>query len=129
MDEENPRKTTPFSRSARNRRIVERLREGLGYDEIAFEERSSERRVRQIVKQALEGREAAPPLAPEIQHPALARRRRLAEVGLRSRTSNPSVPAGRGCADAAPELSFTKDLNLFKALINLYYWRKSRETF
>ena len=60
MDEEKPRKrqTTTFSRSARNKRIVERLREGFGYHEIAREEKLSERRVRQIVKQALEGREA-----------------------------------------------------------------------
>jgi hypothetical protein len=58
MDEEKPRKTTPFSRSARDRRIVERLREGFGFHEIAREERLSDRRVRQIVKQALEGREA-----------------------------------------------------------------------
>ena len=60
MDEEIPgrRQTTTFSRSARNKRIVERLREGFGYYEIAREEKLSERRVRQIVKQALEGREA-----------------------------------------------------------------------
>jgi hypothetical protein len=60
MDEETPRKrrTTKFSRSARNKRIVERLREGFGYDEIAREEKLTERRVRQIVKEALEGREA-----------------------------------------------------------------------
>jgi hypothetical protein len=52
MDEEKPpkRQTTTF--------IVERLREGFGYDEIAREQKLSERRVRQIVKQALEGREA-----------------------------------------------------------------------
>ena len=60
MDEENPRKRrdTKFTRSARNKRIVERLREGFGYDEIAREERLTERRVRQIVNEALEGREA-----------------------------------------------------------------------
>ena len=34
------------------------LRGGFGYDEIAREEKLSERRIRQIVKQALEGREA-----------------------------------------------------------------------
>ncbi len=56
--DENPRKTTPYSRSARNRLIVERLREGFGYDEIAREQKLSGRRVRQIVQQALEGREA-----------------------------------------------------------------------
>jgi len=60
MDEQKPhkRQTTKLSRSARNKRIVERLRAGFGYDEIAREERLTGRRVRQIVKQALEGREA-----------------------------------------------------------------------
>ena len=47
MDEEMPgkRQTTTFSRSARNKRIVERLREGFGYYEIAREEKLSERRI------------------------------------------------------------------------------------
>jgi hypothetical protein len=60
MDEEKPRKpqTTKFSRSARTKRILERLREGFGYDEIAHEEKLTERRVRQIVMEKLEGREA-----------------------------------------------------------------------
>ncbi len=60
MDEKAPRKrqTTTFSRSARNKRILAQLRGGFGYDEIAREEKLSERRIRQIVKQALEGREA-----------------------------------------------------------------------
>ncbi|MBV9286582.1 MAG: hypothetical protein JO288_01960 [Hyphomicrobiales bacterium] len=60
MDERRPRKrqTTRFSRSARNKRIVERVRAGLGYDEVAREEGLTEKRVRQIVKEALEGREA-----------------------------------------------------------------------
>jgi hypothetical protein len=60
MDEENPRKRLPtkFHLSARNKRIVERLRAGLGYDEIAREEKLTGRRVRQIVTDALEGREA-----------------------------------------------------------------------
>ncbi len=60
MDKEKPRKrqTTKFYRPARDKRIVERLREGFGYDEIAREEKLTERRVRQIVKEALEGSEA-----------------------------------------------------------------------
>jgi len=37
---------------------LERLREGFGYDEIAREEKLTERRVRQIVTETLEGREA-----------------------------------------------------------------------
>jgi DNA-binding NarL/FixJ family response regulator len=60
MDDEKPRKTTPVGRSARNKRIVERLREGFGFHEIAREEKLSDRRVRQIVKQALD---AGPPFA------------------------------------------------------------------
>jgi DNA-binding NarL/FixJ family response regulator len=82
MDEEEPRKATPFGRSARNRRIVERLREGFGFHEIAREEKLSDRRVRQIVKQAL-------------------------DAGLRSRTSTPSAPGGHGRADAPRESRFT----------------------
>jgi hypothetical protein len=60
MDEDKARKpqTTKFIRSARTKRILERLREGFGYDEIAREEKLTERRVRQIVTEALEGREA-----------------------------------------------------------------------
>ena len=60
MDEEKPRKRLPtaFSRSARNKRIMERLREGFNYHEIAREEKLTERRVRQIVNEAMEGREA-----------------------------------------------------------------------
>jgi hypothetical protein len=60
MDENKPpkRQMTRLTRSARDKRIVERLREGFGYDEIAREERLTGRRVRQIVKQAMEGREA-----------------------------------------------------------------------
>ena len=64
MDEEKPRKTTPFSRSARNRRIVERLREGFGFDEIAREEKLSGRRVRQIVKQGITGTVYSIPIWP-----------------------------------------------------------------
>ena len=52
------RRTTKFIRSARAKRIVERLREGFGDDEIAREEKRTEWRVRQIVSEALDGREA-----------------------------------------------------------------------
>ena len=60
MDEERPRKrrTTNFIRSARTKRILERLREGFGYGEIAGQEKLTERRDRQIVTEALESREA-----------------------------------------------------------------------
>ena len=60
MDEEQSRKrrTTTFTRSARKKRILDRLREGFGYDEIAGQEKLTERRVRQIVAEALGGREA-----------------------------------------------------------------------
>ena len=59
MDEEKPRKrpTTKFSRSARNKRILERLREGFAYDQVAREEGLTARRL-QIAAQAREGDEA-----------------------------------------------------------------------
>jgi len=59
-NEEKPRKraTTTFNRSVRDKRISERTREGWTYDEVCREEKLSERRVRQILKEALEGREA-----------------------------------------------------------------------
>ena len=58
--EEKPpkRQTTRFSRSKRNRRIVEKVREGFAYDEIAREERLTVQHVRRIATEALEGREA-----------------------------------------------------------------------
>jgi hypothetical protein len=54
MDEEKPRKrrTTKFIRSARTTRILERLREGIGRDEIGRQEKRTERRVRRIVAEA-----------------------------------------------------------------------------
>ncbi len=59
MDQEKPRKRhTQFSRLARTKRILEQLREGWAYDDIAREEGISERRVRQIVTQFLKAREA-----------------------------------------------------------------------
>jgi hypothetical protein len=59
MDEERPRKRhTQFSRAARTQRILEQLREGWAYDDIAREEGLTERRVRQIVAEFLKTREA-----------------------------------------------------------------------
>ena len=58
MAEEGARRRTQFSRSERRTRILERLRQGFGYDEVAREERLTERRVRQIVKEYLDEREA-----------------------------------------------------------------------
>jgi len=59
MDEQRqPKKHTPFSRAARAKRILERLREGWAYDEVAREEAISERRVRQIVAEYLKDRDA-----------------------------------------------------------------------
>lgn len=59
MDDEKPRKRhTQFSRAARIKRILEQLREGWAYDDIAREEGLTERRVRQIVTQFLKEREA-----------------------------------------------------------------------
>ena len=59
MDEERPRKRhTQFSRAARTKRILEQLREGWAYDDIAREEGLTGRRVRQIVAEFLKAREA-----------------------------------------------------------------------
>ena len=59
MDEERPRRRqTRFIRAARTKRILERLREGWAYDEVAAEVGLKERRVRQIVTQFLKEREA-----------------------------------------------------------------------
>ena len=59
MDEERPRRRqTRFSRAARTKRILERLREGWTYDEVAGEVGLKERRVRQIVTEFLKEREA-----------------------------------------------------------------------
>ena len=58
MDEQEQRKrrTTRFSREARDKRIFERAREGFPYDEIGREEGLSAERVRQIVVNVLEGK-------------------------------------------------------------------------
>src|SRR5580658_5652174 len=59
MDVERPRKRhTKFSRAARAKRILEQLREGWAYDDIAREEGLTARRVRQIVAQFIKTREA-----------------------------------------------------------------------
>ena len=59
MDEERPRRRqTRLSRAARTKRILERLREGWTYDEVAGEVGLKERRVRQIVTEFLKEREA-----------------------------------------------------------------------
>ena len=59
MDEQRRRKPhTQFSRATRGKRILDRLREGWAYDEVAREERLTERRVRQIVAEYLKDRDA-----------------------------------------------------------------------
>ncbi len=49
MDERSRGHTTKFTRDARTRRMLDRLREGWGYHDVAREEGLSDRRVRQIV--------------------------------------------------------------------------------
>jgi hypothetical protein len=59
MDEQRQSKRhTQFGRAARTKRILERLREGWAYDEVAREEGLTDRRVRQIVAEYLEDRDA-----------------------------------------------------------------------
>jgi hypothetical protein len=59
MDEQRRGKRhTQFSRATRTKRILDRLREGWAYDEVAREEGLTERRVRQIVAEHLKDRDA-----------------------------------------------------------------------
>jgi hypothetical protein len=59
MEEETPlKRQTQFCQAARTRRILDRLREGRAYDEVAREVALTERRVRQIVADHLKRREA-----------------------------------------------------------------------
>ena len=59
MDEQRqPKRHTQFSRATRGKRILDRLREGWAYDEVAREEGLTERRVRQIVAEYLKDRDA-----------------------------------------------------------------------
>ena len=48
-EQRQPKRHTQFSRATRSKRILDRLREGWAYDEVAREEALTERRVRQIV--------------------------------------------------------------------------------
>ncbi len=100
MDEENhhSRRTTEFIRSARNKRIVERPREGFGYDEIAREKRLTEQRVRQIGEEALEGREALESaIHARMQIDRLSHAMRVAADALRA----PRRPGGRAVHQGA----------------------------
>jgi hypothetical protein len=59
MDEQRqPKRHSQFSRATRSKRILDRLREGWAYDEVAREEALTERRVRQIVAEYLKDRDA-----------------------------------------------------------------------
>ena len=59
MDEQAPRKRqTQFTRVARTKRMLERLRAGDAYEDIARDEGLSESRVRRIVAERLKRREA-----------------------------------------------------------------------
>ncbi len=84
MDEQKPRRRqTQFTRVARAKRILERLREGWAYDEVASEERVNERRVRQIVTQSLKEREAVSDAAhAHVQIDRLGRAMRVAGDAL-----------------------------------------------
>jgi hypothetical protein len=84
MDEEKPRRRqTQFTRLARTKRILERLRQGWAYDEVAAEEQLTERRVRQIVTEFLKEREAVSDAAhAQIQIDRLGRAMRVAGDAL-----------------------------------------------
>ncbi len=57
MDERTRGQTTTFTRAARTRRMLDRLREGWGYRDVARAEGLSDRRVRQIVAAHVKRRE------------------------------------------------------------------------
>jgi hypothetical protein len=84
MDEDKPRRRqTQFTRLARTKRILERLRQGWAYDEVAAEEQLTERRVRQIVTEFLKEREAVSDSAhAQIQIDRLGRAMRVAGDAL-----------------------------------------------
>ena len=59
MDDEKPRKrTTRFTRAARTKRILTRVRDGFAYGDVAREEKITVRRVQQIVADEIKRREA-----------------------------------------------------------------------
>ena len=95
MEQKKPgkRKTTPLRRSARSMRVVERLREGFGYDEIAREERLTGRLARQNVTQALKVPRRSEAQSAHLQIDRLGRRRRGA-AGRRTSTSRAEPGAG-----------------------------------
>jgi hypothetical protein len=103
MDKEKPRKRhTQFSRSARTKRILERLREGWAYDEVAREEGLTARRVRQIVTEFLQEREALGDVAhAHMQIDRLGRVMRVASEALARGVNGLRANAGEKIADAA----------------------------
>jgi predicted transcriptional regulator len=84
MDEERPRKRhTQFSRAARTKRILEQLRDGWAYDDIAREQGLTERRVRQIVAEFIKTREVVGDAAhAHMQIDRLSRAMRVASDAL-----------------------------------------------
>jgi hypothetical protein len=84
MDVERPRKRrTKFSRAARAKRILEQLREGWAYDDIAREEGLTERRLRQIVAEFVKTRGALGDAAhAQVQIERLSRAMRVASDAL-----------------------------------------------
>jgi hypothetical protein len=84
MDEERPRKRhTKFSRAARAKRILEQLREGWAYDDIAREEGLTARRLRQIVAEFVKTRGALGDAThAQVQIERLSRAMRVASDAL-----------------------------------------------
>ncbi len=104
MDEQIPRpRQTQFTRATRAKRILKRLREGWAYDEVAREERLTERRVRQIVTQFLHERETVSD-APHanMQIDRLGRAMRVAGDALGERRHPGDLPVRLGNRPAHP---------------------------
>ena len=120
MDEEKERKrTTKFSRAERNKRIVERAREGFSYDEIAREEQLTERSVYRILTQALQGREALfSSIHAHMQIDRVGRALRVAGDGL-----------NRGDVRAvAPFLKAVEKLDRYQSLASQLSWLPAKQS-
>ncbi len=104
MDEEKPRRRqTQFTRVARTKRILERLREGWAYDEVAAEEQLTERRVppdRHAIPQRARGgfTRRARPYADRSARPGNAGRERRPAItaGAEARRAGDLIGPERG---------------------------------
>ena len=114
---------------------MERLREGFGYDEIAREEKLTERRVRQIVTETPEGREALEKVHARMQVERIGQAVRVAGEALARgeiRAVAPFIKAVetldrfQSLAGEAGRLERTKPNILIIKVVNLHSRRRPR---